>query len=99
MKLSILCLLCALMLLVSGCTGNPDTGIVCVGMGVSAKYGACPGAALDAQNMTKLLSKYGHVTTLLNQQATKAAVINAFREAAKKDLCIFRLRRSTRSRG
>ena len=89
MKLSILCLLCALMLLVSGCTGNPDTGIVCVGMGVSAKYGACPGAALDAQNMTKLLSKYGHVTTLLNQQATKAAVINAFREAAKKDLCIF----------
>ena len=74
MKLSILCLLCALMLLVSGCTGNPDTGIVCVGMGVSAKYGACPGAALDAQNMTKLLSKYGHVTTLLNQQATKAVL-------------------------
>lgn len=90
MKITILSFLCAFLLMVStGCVGHPDTGIVCVGMGVSAKYGSCPGAALDAQNMTKILSKYGHVTTLLNQQATKAAVISAFREAAKKDLCIF----------
>ena len=76
-------------LLFSGCTSNPDTGILIVGMGHSAKYGACPGAALDAQTMNTILSKYGKPTVLVNQQATKAAVINAFREAAKKDLCIF----------
>ena len=89
MKTVILSFLCALMLLVSGCIGNPDTGIVCVGMGVSAKYGACPGAALDAQTMNTILSKYGNPTVLVNQQATKAAVVNALKEAAKKDLMIF----------
>ena len=89
MKIVLLSFLCAILLFASGCTSSHSTGIVCVGMGNSAKYGNCPGAQLDAQNMTKLLSQYGHVTTLLNQQATKAAVINAFRQAAQKDLCIF----------
>ena len=69
--------------------GSGSTGIVIVGMGMSGRYGACPGAALDAQTMNRILSNYGKPTVLVNQQATKAAVVNALKEAAKKDLMIF----------
>ena len=90
MKTAILCLLCSVLLLASaGCVTQPDTGIVIVGMGISGKYGKCPGADVDAMTMDRILSNYGKPTVLVNQQATKAAVVNALKEAAKKDLMIF----------
>ena len=69
--------------------GSGSTGIVVVGMGVSGRYGKCPGADVDAVTMNRILSNYGKPTVLVNQQATKAAVVNALKEAAKKDLMIF----------
>ena len=85
----LLSFLVVLAFLCTSCTTKTDTGIVIVGMGVSAKYGKCLGADVDAMTMKKILSNYGTPTVLVNQQATKAAVIAALREAAKKDLCIF----------
>lgn len=65
------------------------TRCVCVGMQVSAKYGGCPGAGVDATRMSNLLSKYGSTTLLLNSQATAASVLAALQEACKHDLAIF----------
>lgn len=66
-----------------------STGIVIVGMENSAKYGKCEGAAHDAGTMTEILSKYGTPTVLLNNQATKANVVNALNVAKNNDLMIF----------
>ena len=66
------------------------TGIVVVGVQHSAKYGTCPGAAVDSANMTALLSKYGTPVVLQDAKATKAAVSNALLNAVKNnDLAIF----------
>lgn len=75
-------------------TGNlriaGKTGIVIVGMQRSKKYGACEGASLDAGRMVGILSKYGKPVVLQDQQATKAAVVNALQNAVKNnDLTIF----------
>ena len=66
------------------------TGIVVVGVQRSAKYGNCPGATVDAANMTSLLSKYAKPVVLNDAKATKAAVSNALLNAVKNnDLAIF----------
>lgn len=66
-----------------------DTACVCVGVGKSAKYGACPGAKVDSSRMSSLLSKYGATALLQDATATASAVVSALQEACKKDLCIF----------
>lgn len=66
-----------------------DTAIVCVGMQVSSKYGACPGAQLDSDSMTSILSRYGNVQLMQNKQATVASVTSALQAAVQSKLCIF----------
>ena len=66
-----------------------DTAVVCVGMQNSAKYGGCPGAALDSSRMAKILRPYGNTTVLQNAQATSASVKAALEQAVRKDLAIF----------
>lgn len=66
-----------------------DTSIVCVGMQVSSKYGACPGAQLDSSSMASLLSRYGNVQLLQNKQATTSSVTVALKSAVQSKLCIF----------
>ena len=82
----------ALAALFSGCVSvekAKTTGIVIVGMGQSAKYGKCEGAAKDASTMAGILSKYGTPQILVNNQATKANVVNALKVASQNDLMIF----------
>lgn len=69
---------------------NKDTtGVLCIGMETS-RYGACPGAQLDATRMYDLLKKKysNHATLLLSQQATKAVVVQKMVEVCQKDLAI-----------
>ena len=67
-----------------------DTSVVIVGMLSSRKFGRCVGADVDATTMQKILSKYSsNVVVLRDQQATKAAVVNALTAASKSDLMIF----------
>ena len=70
---------------------SKDTAVLCVGMGVSKCAGKCPGADLDADRMHNVLKGYasGGITLLHGQKATYSAVMGAFREAVKHDLCIF----------
>lgn len=75
-------------------TGNiktaKKTGVVIVGMQNSAKYGSCPGAAVDAGRMVGVLSKYGKPVVLQDRQATKSTVSNALLNSVKNnDLTIF----------
>lgn len=82
----------AMAALFSGCVSvekAKTTGIVIVGMGQSAKYGKCEGAAKDASTMAGILSKYGTPQILVNNQATKANVVNALKVASQNDLMIF----------
>lgn len=72
-----------------GCGKSGSTGIVIVGMEQSAKFGKCEGCSHDAATMNRILSKYGKPTVLQNQQATKAAVVDALQKASQKDLMIF----------
>ena len=70
-------------------TKSSSTSVVCIGMENSRKFGKCPGSKIDAERMSKLLSKHSKkVTTLISSQATKGAVVNAIAEALKNDLTI-----------
>lgn len=57
---------------------------VCIGMEYSERFGACPGCKLDTSRIHDLLQKsYGYNGILLqSQQATKAAVVEAIRNAS-----------------
>lgn len=76
---------------------NPDiqkgsnTWVVTVGMENSKFAGACPGAGIDAERMTKLLGSYAtHIKAFSSETATKAAVTKAMKEAAANaELFIF----------
>lgn len=61
----------------SGAKTNVSARYLCVGMETSRRFGSCPGCALDASNMTSLLSNsFGYTgDTLISDQATKAAVV------------------------
>jgi hypothetical protein len=65
-----------------------DTAIVCIGMEISKKYGACPGARLDSDAMSRILLNYGHVTLLQERAATVDTVSRVLKEALEKPLCI-----------
>lgn len=76
---------------------NPDiqkgsnTWVVTVGMENSKFAGACPGAGIDAERMTKLLGAYAtHLKAFSSETATKVAVTKAMKEAAANaELFIF----------
>lgn len=100
MKLLATCLLLAVSMkacISSWSTDVPDVhenktmGAVVVGMGNSQKAGSCPGAELDARNMSKLLGAYtDNVTLLLNSSATKSVVTKALEKAISKyELVVF----------
>lgn len=85
-------------LVITGCkngintvTGNDTSCAVIVGMENSAFAGACPGAGLDADNMTLFLgSKVGKTVTLKNNKATKSAVRKALVDAVNSyDYVVF----------
>lgn len=61
----------------SGAKTNVTARYLCVGMETSRRFGSCPGCALDARNMTSLLSNsFGYAgDTLISGQATKTAVV------------------------
>lgn len=65
-----------------------DTACLCVGMQSSSKYGACPGAYLDATRMGRLLSKYGSTVCIGDKKATVASVRSAMQKACEKKLAI-----------
>ena len=60
-----------------------DVRYVCVGMEVSDRFGPCAGCAKDATRMDDLLrAKFGYSGTLLvSEQATRAAFVQAVRDA------------------
>lgn len=66
-----------------------DTAVVCVGMETSRTYGACPGARVDSNVMSRVLLDYGHVRVLQDRVATVDAVIHALDDALQAKLCIF----------
>lgn len=72
-------------------TRDPGTYVVCVGMENSEFAGACPGAQVDAQRMTRLLSNFStNVQSFYSSNATYANVKNAMIDAANKaELFIF----------
>lgn len=70
-------------------TDRGDTAIVCVGMQISSKYGACPGSQLDSDSMASILSRYGNVQLMQNKQATVSSVTSALQAAVQSKLCIF----------
>jgi len=61
---------------------NSQVRYLCVGMEMSKRFGACPGCAVDARNMTSLLSgRFGYPgDTLISDQATKSAVVSKLME-------------------
>lgn len=61
---------------------SPGARFLCVGMEVSARFGACPGCSLDAERMTGLLrDKYGYEGhTLISSQAIKSNVVKYLKE-------------------
>ena len=69
---------------------NKDTtGVLCIGMENSAKFGKCVGAEIDAKRMYEILKTYSNSSTLLlSNQATKNVVIQKIQEVCKKDLAI-----------
>ena len=65
-----------------------STGVLCIGM-ENSRYGACPGAQIDATRMHNILKKYSdNATLLISQQATKAVVVQKMVEVCQKDLAI-----------
>ena len=69
---------------------SKDVRAVCFGMGDSRQAGSCPGAVLDAMRMSDLLEKWASAgcTTLLSQNATKQAAVDAMLEAVGHRLAI-----------
>ena len=63
--------------LLTGSLGSPKDKIrlLSVGMGTSRKFGACPGASLDASNIYNKVQAKKKVL-LLERQATKSAVLS-----------------------
>lgn len=89
--LSIILMMFAIIL--GGCSSfrvskQGETQIVCIGVEYSRVYGSCSGAVLDSKNMSSLLSKYGNVKTLQNQNATRANVKKYISNAVKSELAI-----------
>lgn len=70
---------------------STSTYAVVVGVANSQFAGECPGADYDAKRMKSLLARYTpHVTFLLDNDATKSAVMNAVNDGiAKAELFIF----------
>lgn len=65
-----------------------STAVLCIGVERS-RWGACPGAQIDATRMHSLLQKYSdNATLLVSQQATKNAVKQKMIEVFQKDLAI-----------
>lgn len=65
------------------------TGVLCIGMENSKKFGHCAGSQVDATRMFKVLSRYSKDATLLiSQQATKSAVVSKMVQVCQKDLAI-----------
>ena len=59
-----------------------DIRLLAVGMEGSKKFGNCPGAGLDARNIYNKV-KAGKKVLLLNNQATKTAVVSALSEGIR----------------
>lgn len=66
-----------------------DTACLVVGMERSKKFGSCPGANHDSNEMGKVLAKYGRTTLLQDGMATTGSIRSALTEAVKRDLAIF----------
>ena len=66
------------------------TSVVIVGMEYSKRFGACPGASKDAENLRKMLENYSSdLSFFISEKATKRSVVAALKKAVQSDLCIF----------
>lgn len=71
-------------------TTPPSVSVVIVGMEYSKRFGACPGAERDAQNMKEMLRAYStDMNYIPHEKATKRTVVAALKKAVESDLCIF----------
>ena len=62
--------------------GGAKVSYLCVGMEKSQRFGECPGCEIDAKHLSALMSQiFGYKgTTLISEQATKAAVVSKLKE-------------------
>lgn len=62
------------------------TSFLCVGMESSARFGSCPGCALDAKRLTSLMkTRLGYSGDLIiSEEATKASVVDKLRKGISK---------------
>lgn len=78
--------------LLTGTLGSSksDIRLLAIGMESSKKFGRCPGAGVDAQNIYNMV-KAGKKVLLLNNQATKSAVLSELKTgvSAVKDDGLF----------
>lgn len=65
-----------------------DTYILCIGMQTSRKFGGCPGAKLDSDEMAKLLGNYGKVVLLQDKAANNMSVTKCMDDGVKHPLFI-----------
>ena len=65
-----------------------DTYVLCVGMQTSRKFGGCPGARLDSNEMAKLLGNYGKVVLLQDKAANNMSVTRCIDEGVRHPLFI-----------
>lgn len=77
---------------ISGCFNSAigpsygSTSYLCVGMERSARFGECPGCALDAKRLSNLMAnEFGYAgEVLISEQATKDVVVSKLKEGIER---------------